>query len=127
MTPIPLLEELRSEIVENEGVECWNCNASMQIQRGFVDLPFQYYREVFNPFDGKEEKPLVVDLCDDLTSIYGDLQEGISLYKKGKAKQAAAMWVQGYFCHWGDHAASALRSIDCYYRAAADGERPSLF
>ena len=87
------------------------------------DLPFQFYRIVSDPQDLENDEPVIGDLCDDLADIYGDLFEGREAYRAGFPRQAIGMWVDSYFYHWGEHAASAIWAIDDYYRKNQGSEK----
>jgi hypothetical protein len=88
-----------------------------RIHKRFAVLPFQYYYEVFNPFDIFAEKtaePEMGDVCDDLTDIYGDLKRGLILWEKGERENAVFIWNTNFGIHWGRHATSALRALHCF-------------
>lgn len=83
----------------------------------FSDLPFQYYRVVFDPFDfDATDEPVTGDLHDDLADIYGDLWHGLQAHRSGEPLEALSIWIESYFFHWGHHATSALYAIDAHYR-----------
>jgi hypothetical protein len=83
----------------------------------FSDLPFQYYRVVFDPLDfDSTDEPVTGDLHDDFADIYGDLWHGLQARRAGDLKEALSLWIDSYFFHWGQHATSALGAIDAFYR-----------
>ena len=116
-TSIPRLENYReSELGDDElprrGYEGWK-----EDHERFGDLPFQYYMSVFDSHDlENRDEPVTGDLHDDFADIYGDLWRGLEAHKAGRIKEALSIWIESYFCHWGNHAASALKAIDDYYR-----------
>jgi hypothetical protein len=81
----------------------------------FIDFPFQYYREIFNPLDFSKE-PVVGDISDDFADIYIELRHGLKALELGNGVYAIQHWRESYFIHWGEHATSALRAIDQYFR-----------
>ena len=84
--------------------------------RMFSDLPFQFYRVVFDPHNlDATDEPVMGDLHDDLADIYGELWHGLQAYRGGDFDVALSLWVDSYFIHWGRHASSALAAIDTYY------------
>jgi Domain of unknown function (DUF5063) len=75
-------------------------------------LPFQYYREVFNPTAAaREDDPVCGDLLDDLGDIYVDLARGLRLFRSGQVEAAAFSWRFAFGIHWGRHLVSALRAL----------------
>lgn len=82
--------------------------------RSFGTLPFNFYREVFDPaIEGKEE-PVAGDVADDLSDIYSDLIKGLWLLDHGHAVAAVWTWKLSFAGHWGRHAVSALRALHCH-------------
>ena len=117
MVSIPHLSEYRTPdggVADGErrGRDAWDRD-----HRRFANLPFQYYRSVFDPHDlDAADEPEVGDLHDDLADIYSDLWSGLQAHRAGDPEGALAIWVDYYFCHWGQHASSALHAIDTHYR-----------
>ena len=78
---IPPLQHLRyASSSESEfprrGHEGWTHDI-----RRLSDLPFQFYRVVFDPHDlDAIDEPVMGDLQDDLAGIYGDLWHGLQAY-----------------------------------------------
>ncbi len=70
------------------------------------------YTLVFNPY---EESDLVsTTIGDDLADIYGDLKEGLDIYKKGERQdiqEAVWQWKFGFQSHWGRHLLSVLQPL----------------
>ncbi|MCW1886833.1 DUF5063 domain-containing protein [Luteolibacter flavescens] len=82
----------------------------------FGDLPFKYYRVVFDPLDlDSTDEPVTGDLHADFADIYADLWEGLQAYQSGHIDEAVATWVDSYVIHWGYHARSALLAIDAQF------------
>lgn len=82
--------------------------------KSFGMLPFNYYREVFDPAIEGAEEPVAGDVADDLADIYKDLIEGMWLLDRGHAAAAAWNWKDSFERHWGRHAVSALRALHCH-------------
>ena len=102
MSSIPYLESFRGAIESDEEHESRGHEGWKKDMERFSDLPFQYYKTIFDPHDFEEkEKAIVGDLRDDLSDIYSDLFEGLSAYRKGYKREAIGHWVQSYFFHWG--------------------------
>ncbi|MEP4079023.1 DUF5063 domain-containing protein [Haloferula sp.] len=117
MGAIPHLQDFRF-VTETEddypsrGHEKWKSDL-----KRFADLPFQYYRVVFDPHDmDSADEPVTGDLHDDLADIYGDLWTGLQAQKADKSVDALSIWIDSYFYHWGHHASCALNAIDEFYR-----------
>jgi hypothetical protein len=116
MACIPPLQHLRyagssESDFPRRGHEAW----THDIKR-FSDLPFQFYRVVFDPHDlDAIDEPVMGNLQDDLADIYGDLWHGLQAYRGGDSDEAISLLVDSYFFHWGRHASSALAAIDTYY------------
>jgi hypothetical protein len=86
------------------------------IHKKYTPIPFQYYNEIFDPHDFSETKPVVGDLHDDLADIYRYLKQGLILYEKGLAGDAAFEWKSSFSYHWGEHVLSAMRAIYMFER-----------
>jgi Domain of unknown function (DUF5063) len=82
--------------------------------KSFSALPFNYYRDVFDPSIEGTEEPVTGDLADDLTDIYYDLHDGFALLRSGNEPAAVWNWRFSFGIHWGRHATSALRALNCY-------------
>jgi hypothetical protein len=82
--------------------------------KSFGALPFNFYREVFDPAVDKTEDPVIGDLADDLTDIYCDLKDGLELLGQGNEPAAVWHWRLHFGIHWGRHATGALRALHCY-------------
>jgi len=83
--------------------------------RRFSELPFNFYRVVFDPhdFDAKDD-PVIGMLADDLADIYGDLAVGVDNARRGHLDDACLEWTQSYSFHWAQHAVNALAAIEIY-------------
>ena len=128
MHSIPHLESYRGAVETDEEHESRGHNRWKKDMERFSDLPFQYYRTVFDPHEFEEKEEVIVgDLIDDLSDIYGDLLEGLSTYRKGYKKEAIGSWIQSYFFHWGHHASQALLAIDQFYRNNQGSEQSVVF
>lgn len=82
---------------------------SKQVRAGLGWLPFNHYREIFDPFE--IEEPLTGSLVDDLADIYGDLMQGLWLHEHGHREAAAWQWRFSFDAHWGEHLTSAQRAV----------------
>jgi|WetSurMetagenome_2_1015567.scaffolds.fasta_scaffold15596_2 hypothetical protein len=85
-----------------------------KVFKRFASLPFQYYREIFNPSIENNDDPVTGDICDDFADIYRDLKEGLRYYDLGKEELAVFTWRFTFGTHWGRHILSALRAIHAY-------------
>ena len=116
MICIPALEGFRYSGKEDSDFPTRGHDGWMLDLARFADLPFQYYRVVFDPHDPEAtDEPVMGDLHDDLADIYADLWHGHHEVRVGDFEKAVAIWVDSYFFHWGRHASSAVRAIDTYY------------
>jgi hypothetical protein len=78
-----------------------------------------YYREIFDPYD--EDAEVMGSVSDDVSDIYRDVKEGLSLFDAGgpdDLRDAAWHWRFTFFAHWGEHATGALRAL--YWIARRD-------
>jgi len=128
MITIPSLEHFRHAGTSEVEFPRRDHQRWKQDHQRFSDLPFQYYRAIFDPHDIEAtDEPVMGDLHDDLADIYGDLWHGLQAYRSGDSEEAISLWVDSYFFHWGRHASSALSAIDTFYcqnqesEQAADG------
>lgn len=85
-----------------------------QVYKRFGSLPFNHYSQIFNPLVCPPEEPVIGDLADDLSDIYGDLRMGLSLYDGGHQQAAAWEWQLHFRIHWGRHLVAALYAMHCY-------------
>ena len=70
------------------------------------------YWTVFDPT--KEKEAIHGSLADDIAGIYGDLKGPYDGLKQQLTISPAVViwhWRVHFYCHWGDHAISALRTI----------------
>jgi hypothetical protein len=85
-------------------------------------LAFDYYREVFDPYAGESEKPVVGSLSDDLADIYGELAKGLACWDAGNRSGAMWEWRFGFQTHWGEHLTGAMRALYwCVARSGSGG------
>jgi hypothetical protein len=90
-------------------------DAIQAIYRSFGALPFNFYREFFDPHIlDQSNEPGMGDLADDLTDVYLDLRRGLALLDSGIEAAAAWEWRFSFGIHWGRHAVNALRALHCY-------------
>ena len=88
-------------------------DAYRALHKRFGALPFQYYSEMFNPFEF-EAAPVTGDIADDLADIYRDLKYGLWFYEHGHVPAAVWEWRTTFGFHWGRHATGALLALHCY-------------
>ena len=86
--------------------------------RRFSRIPIGYYAVVCDPFDSMPE-PGVSDLADDLSDIYRDLMEGLSLEQAGYRPDAVFAWRHSFETHWGPHAVSAMNALHSWLQQEA--------
>jgi hypothetical protein len=91
-----------------------------KIHEKFSSLPFQYYREVFDPHDFEDDESVTGDLHEDLADIYCDLKRSLLIYHKGFEDQAIFEWKWSFNYHWGEHILSALRALFMFIRNKKD-------
>jgi hypothetical protein len=95
--------------------------------------PFAYYREVFDPYEGRlfrgQQGPLpetvFASLGNDLKEVYSWLKEGLLLFEQrtiGGTFGAAFEWRFGFDSHIGEHLTGALRALYLIRRRYADEE-----
>ena len=77
----------------------------------FDSLPFNYYMQCSRPHNVPDDLPGVADLADDLADIWRDLKRGLSLYNAGHIPAACWEWQQGFWQHWGNHAAGGIYAL----------------
>ncbi len=77
-------------------------------------MPFRLYGEVFDSRPVPPEEPVVSDLADDLSDIFGDVNRGLLAFEAGRREEA--VWEWGFYLahHWGEHATSAIRALHCW-------------
>jgi hypothetical protein len=85
-------------------------------------MPFDFYREVFDPFSEPTVEPLYGSLADDIGDIYRDIVTGLLSYEAGKHPLAIWEWGFRFQIHWGEHATSAIRALHCWLATNAPGE-----
>jgi hypothetical protein len=74
-------------------------------------LPFDSYREVFNPAGDVAEDAVTRSLADDFADVYRDVASGLRMYQDGKVAAAVWEWSFAMRVHWGAHATSAIRAL----------------
>ena len=66
------------------------------------------YSFVFDPYDAEIVESM---LSDDLTSIAGDLENGLRHYRNGNVREALWWWQFSYVSSWGNLAGAALSAL----------------
>lgn len=123
MSYIPHLEEYSKALWERDDYRERTHEEHLEDFTRFFDLPFSYYRAVFDPVDPdflSKELPVMPSLQDDFADIYRELFDGLQAYEQGNVVDALSMWIWGYVYHWGRHASSALYAIDTFYCKSLD-------
>ena len=96
----------------------WTDNETWQgIFKRCSVLPVSYYAESLDPLTVPPGDSGLGDLADDLADIHRDLTCGLSLYRDGHTTEAEWEWRHSFQSHWGRHASSALRALDCWFAA----------
>jgi Domain of unknown function (DUF5063) len=80
----------------------------------FQMFPFRYFGYVFDPLKNPPEPPVVGDIGEDLTSIYLELYEGLSLYHGGYIAEAVWTWKTSFRNLWGRQLIAALSAVQQY-------------
>lgn len=79
----------------------------------FNDLPFNFYRVVFDPHNlDPADEPVMGMLADDLSDIFRELAGGLDCADRGYLEEACFEWSFGYRSHWARHAVNALMAIE---------------
>ncbi|MEM6927207.1 MAG: DUF5063 domain-containing protein [Myxococcota bacterium] len=68
-------------------------------------------RDLFDPCTTEPGEPVANTLADDLSDVWRDVTEGLSLYDAGHRGSACVHWRLGHGSHWGEHAVGALRAL----------------
>jgi hypothetical protein len=80
----------------------------------FGSLPVNYYTMCFDPLAVPPEEPVEGSLADDVSDIYSDLKQGLSLYDAGHTSEAGWQWNFSFLTHWGKHLTSAQCALHSY-------------
>lgn len=72
---------------------------------------FNYYREIFDPYEPPEREEVMGSLADDIADIYQDLRGGMNKWRRGSSGEALWEWRFNFEVHWGEHATGALRAL----------------
>ena len=68
---------------------------------------FDFYWEVFDPYDHADTAPVVGSLSDDVLDVYRDVQRGLSKWSPYVPSEGAIWaWRFSFDTHWGDHGSS---------------------
>ena len=79
-------------------------------------LPINAYSVVFDPL-GHSAQPVIGMIDDDLSDIYADLMDGLTLCRAGRYQDALWQWHFSYYAHWGRHVSHAQSAIWQYLSA----------
>jgi hypothetical protein len=80
----------------------------------FNDFAVRFYSYIFDPFSNPPSAPVVGDVAEDLTVIYLDLYEGLSLYYAGNVQDALFFWRDSFNQAWGAHLTGCLVALYNY-------------
>lgn len=83
-------------------------------EQRFGSFPIRYYGYVLNPFANPPEEPLIGDTAEDLTIIYLDLYEGLSIYHSKRVNEAVWFWKETFLRTWGRNIIGVLSTIYNY-------------
>jgi hypothetical protein len=72
---------------------------------------FDFYWQVFDPYDHVDHEPGVGSLSDDVLDVYRDIRRGLWSWEKNATASAIWEWRFSFDTHWGAHAVDALRAI----------------
>jgi hypothetical protein len=93
--------------------------------RRFAELPFSFYRVVFDPHDLEaDDEPVMGMLADDLADIFRDLVVGLDQARNGNLEAACFDWCLSYRTHWARHAVHALTAMELYRTGDSGGSVP---
>lgn len=116
--------EAHPQAVETAGRRPGEVEFARAVRR-FADLPFSFYRMVFDPHDLEaDDEPVMGLLADDLADIYRDLAVGLDQARKGNLEAACFDWCLSYRTHWARHAVHALTAMELYRLGDAGGSDP---
>lgn len=88
-----------------DGQSTGELRTALAEQFGGVD---QYW-EAIDPYLGQEVAS--ARLSEDLSSIAGDLLQGLALYSQDRYEDALAWWQYSYLARWGPTASACLRAV----------------
>ncbi|MEO0604158.1 MAG: DUF5063 domain-containing protein, partial [Myxococcota bacterium] len=74
-------------------------------------LPDLLYWDLFDPCTAEPRTPVANTLADDLSGVWHDVTEGLSMYAAGHRASACFHWRLLHGSHWGEHAVGALRAL----------------
>jgi len=86
---------------------------------------YDYYAEIFDPYNRSDQTPVVGSLADDLFDVYVELHAGLQCYRERQYREALWTWRFGFEVHWGEHATGATRALWWLHRES--WERPVPF
>ncbi len=81
-------------------------------------LPFNEYRDSFDPLSATDREFTYSSLADDLADIWRDMAKGLRRLDSGVP--AGVVWWEwrfSFYTHWGAHAAGALRAVYHFRRS----------
>ena len=72
---------------------------------------WDYYWDVFDPYDASDREPICNSLADDLADMFRDLQDGIDAKGARRPSDVLWQWRFDFESHWAAHATGALRAL----------------
>jgi hypothetical protein len=83
---------------------------SLRTYLGASDLHCQ----VFDPYDRKDETPVLCSLSDDFADIYGELEHGLRYWRIDDRQNAVRAWQFFFTIEWGMHLVRALHALNSW-------------
>ena len=118
------LNLMRVDVDRDEsGYEPEECRVSpdewKEVYERLNHFPFTYYQACESPHDSDTEA-VFTDLVEDLTDIYQDVAEGVSLYKADQHEYALCHWQMTFEFHWGKHCLGAMKALHIWFQDESD-------
>ena len=113
-------------VLPDVGGDAPHCEGSTSVTALGRDLratigALDYYREIFDPYAGESEEPVIGSLSDDIADIYAELTAGMSCWDAENREGALWAWRFSFQVHWGKHLTSALRAMHAWSARAKVG------
>ena len=77
----------------------------------FQQFPLRFYAFSANPFANPPEPSVIGDVAEDITIIYLDLYEGLSLYHGKHVPEAVWFWRESFVQGWGKNLVNAVGAL----------------
>ena len=91
---------------------------------------WNFYWEVFDPYDEGDREPVCGSLAADLSEIYDDLRDGLAHERQAADSNPNDVlwdWRFAFVSHWSSHATRALRALQVAFHAHYAAQLPETF